>query len=101
MKSALEKQLSGGGLPGATDFLGGIQDWSKAVLDVPEATDYSKGVIAPPELGGYKQAGKGESLMSGLSLGLGLGGEVLGGITDAMGGGDGGSPVQQPDAVAL
>jgi hypothetical protein len=92
LKAALEKQLSGGGLPGPTDFRGGIQDWSKAVLDVPEATDYSKGLLAPPELADYKKAGRGESILSGLGMGLGIAGEVAGGIQNARGAGssDGG-----------
>lgn len=80
MKAALEKQLSGGGLPGATDFQGGIQDWSKGVLDVPEATDYSKGLIAPPDLGEYKKAGALETILSTLGAGLSGAGIVGGGV---------------------
>jgi hypothetical protein len=77
MQAALEKQLSGGGLPGATDFGGGVQDWSKAVLDVPEATDYSKGLMLPPELtGDYKKAGKLETILSALGGGLSGAGAV-------------------------
>ena len=76
MQQALAKQLSGGGLPGATNFREGIQDWDKGVLDVPEATDYSKGLLAPPELAGYKKAGRGESILSGVGTGLGIAGEV-------------------------
>jgi len=79
MKAALEKQLSGGGIPGATDFGGGIQDWSKAVLDVPEATDYSKGLILPPEVTEeYKKAGKLETIMSAIGAGLSGAGAVEG-----------------------
>jgi len=89
MQSALQKQLGGGGLPGATNFREGIQDWDKAILDAPGATDYSKGLMLPPELADYKKAGKGESILSGLGLGLGLAGTVAGSF--GGGGGDGGS----------
>jgi hypothetical protein len=77
INQALEAQLSGNKMPSATDFMGGVQDWKKSVLDVPEATDYSKGVLTPPELQDtYKKPGKLESIM-GL---LGLGGKVAGAI---------------------
>jgi hypothetical protein len=92
MKAALAKQLSGGGLPGATNFREGIQDWDKAVLDVPEATDYSKGLLAPPDVSDYKKAGRGESILSGLGTGLSLAGAVGGGIAGARGAtGEGGT----------
>jgi hypothetical protein len=89
MKSALQAQLSGGGLPPKTDFMGGVQDWKSSVLDAPEATDYSKGLLNPPQLQGYQNAGKGESLMSM----LGLGGGILGQLLPALGGGGGRTPI--------
>jgi hypothetical protein len=74
MQKALMAQLSGSDVPAATDFKSGIQDWKSSVLDAPESTDYSKGILAPPELQGYKDAGKLESILSG----LGIGGTILG-----------------------
>jgi hypothetical protein len=64
MKAAMAAQLSGSDIPAATDFKSGIQDWRTSVLAPPEATDYSKALLPPPELGGYAQPGKGETAMS-------------------------------------
>jgi hypothetical protein len=91
----MQAQLSGGNLPGKTDFLSGVQDWGSSILDAPEATDYSKGLLNEPDLGGYKKAGRGESILSGLGTGLSLAGSVGGGALGAVGGGtDGGSQRQ-------
>lgn len=76
-KAALMAQLSGSDVPDKTDFMGGVQDWGSTVLAPPSATDFKSGLIAPPELGGYKSAGKGESIMSGASVGGGILGEIL------------------------
>lgn len=78
LKDAMQKQLSGGGLPGATDFMGGVKDWKSTLLDAPESTDYSKAILDSPELSKYKTAGKGESILSGLGGALGLAGAVGG-----------------------
>lgn len=86
MKAALQAQLSGSDVPAATDFKSGIQDWKGSVLTPPDATDYTKSIMAPPELGGYKSAGKGESIMSGLSMGGGVIGEILKLIASGQGG---------------
>lgn len=79
MKAALEAQLSGSDVPAATNFAGAANDWRNSILDVPEAVDYSKGLILPPE---YQKAGRGESWMSGLGAALGLAGAVGGAFGD-------------------
>jgi len=80
MQSALKNQLGGNVLPERTDFRSGIQDWSKSVLDTPEATDYSKGLLNPPDLGDYKDAGKLESILSLVGSGLNVAGGIAGGL---------------------
>jgi hypothetical protein len=80
MKAALQAQLSGSDVPAATDFKSGIQDWKSTVLDAPEATDYSNAIIAKPKLGEYEDAGKLESWLSLLGMGLSGAGAVAGGI---------------------
>jgi hypothetical protein len=74
-------------IPGATDFMGGIQDWKSTILDQPAATDYSKGLMKPPDLKGYENAGKGESGMSLASIIGGIGGELLPALLAGRGGG--------------
>ena len=80
-------------IPKATDFMGGVQDWKSTVLDQPEATDYSKGLMKPPELKGYENAGKGESGMSLAGIIGGLGGELLPALLAGGGGGGGKAPI--------
>lgn len=77
MKAALQAQLSGSDIPEKTNFASGIQNWGSTVLTPPAATDYSKGLLAPPKLDGYKSAGTGESLLSGASMGGNILSEIL------------------------
>lgn len=83
MNAALMAQLSGSDVPKATDFKAG--DWAGSVIAPPPTTDYMSGILAPPELGGYKTAGKGESILSGLGVGGGVLGEILKLIQGAQG----------------
>lgn len=78
MNAALMAQLNGSDVPPPTDFKSGIQDWKGSVLAPPEATDYTKGILAPPTLSSYQQPGK---LETGLSWG-GTIGNILGAILD-------------------
>lgn len=77
MKSALMAQLSGSDVPGKTDFMSGVQDWDRSVLAPPAATDYSKAILPAPEMGGYKGAGKFESILSGGGMIANILGELL------------------------
>lgn len=78
LQAALEAQLSGSDVPAATDFKGGIQDWKSSILNVPEATDYSKGLLNAPQLQDtYQKPGKLESIMSWLGLGGNLAGAIM------------------------
>jgi hypothetical protein len=81
MKAALEAQLSGSDIPASTDFMGGV-------LNAPESTDFRSGLLTPPELQGYKQAGKGESIMSGGSVVGGILGDLANIIGKRRGGTD-------------
>lgn len=73
-KAALMAQLTGSDVPAATDFRSGIlqapsaTDFKAGILDAPESIDYSKGLMAPPQLQGYQRPGRGESVMSFLSM---------------------------------
>lgn len=87
MQAALQAQLSGSDIPKATDFKSGIQDWKSSILTPPDAVDFGKGVLTPPELSGYRQPGKGESIMSGGSIIGGILGELLPLILNRGGGG--------------
>jgi hypothetical protein len=80
-------QLSGGLSPSALSAAartGGAEMQRQALLklfsgqDVPKMPNFAGSLIRPPQLSEYKQAGKGESLLSGLGLGAGILGSVLG-----------------------
>lgn len=60
-KAALMAQLTGSDIPAATNFRGGV-------LDSPEAIDYTRALLLPPELQGYQQPGRMETVASWLSL---------------------------------
>jgi hypothetical protein len=87
LKAALMAQMTGSDIPAATDFKGGVLDWKGSVLDAPEEIDYTKGLITPPELAGYKQPGKWESRLSLASIILNLLGEIPTGGGHRSGGG--------------
>lgn len=87
-KAALMAQLTGSDVPAATDFRGGIlkapgaTNFMGGVLDAP-TTDYSQGLMAAPNRPGYRQAGRGESVMSFLGMLLSGAGDVGGAMRGA------------------
>jgi hypothetical protein len=75
MRAALEAQLSGSDVPAATNFRGGVMqqpeatDFRSGVLESPDMPNFRRdGVLQPPQMGGYQQPGRGESLLSGGSI---------------------------------
>ena len=97
-KGVTVPQMSGGMNPStlinALQRAGGGQFQNQALLaaltgsDTPKATNYlQSSLMAPPEMQGYKRAGKGESLLSA----LGLAGSVASGL-QGMGVGRGSAP---------
>jgi hypothetical protein len=93
MQAALQAQLTGSDVPKATNFMGGVldapaaTDFRSGILQTPETTDFRSGVLTPPEMGGYRRAGRGESLLSGGSMVGGILSELLPFILQGRGGG--------------
>lgn len=87
MNAALMAQLSGSDVPKATNFGSGVADWKSSVLGAPEATDMRQGLLPPPNLAGYQQAGRGESFLSGAGVVGGILGPLLEMIEGRSGGG--------------